>query len=181
MKTFIIFMAFLVIFSSCLVFSEDSRNYVRLQEYLKALAEECAAGGVLMKDASSAADSYIVNTEDARLYAEFMAGGIQDENSDSGTRESEPSALGRNFAVSLTPLRHGTVKVEKIMAASSMTDAEKAAYGLNDDGSGHSYTSAEKLYVEVSWTANPGYRIIRLPFLSSPDTVSQRAVYEVVK
>lgn len=79
MKTFIVFLAFIIVFVSFSVYADDSNNYVRLQKYLKALAEECAAGGALMADydASFREWHYVINDADARKYADFTSGSFR--------------------------------------------------------------------------------------------------------
>jgi len=71
-KTLIVFLAMLIVLSSFLVFVEDSDNYLKLQKSLKALAEECAAGGALFFDDSSTEDQYIVDIESANEYANYI-------------------------------------------------------------------------------------------------------------
>ncbi len=74
MKTFLVFLAFLIVFSACLVYQSDSNNYMLLQKWLKATAEEAAAGGALMIDDKSYEEKrYIINFTDASRYVLFTA------------------------------------------------------------------------------------------------------------
>lgn len=95
MKVFIVFLAFAIVCSGCMMFADDSNNYVRLQKYLKALAEECAAGGALMFDEEGykRIQQYVISKEDAQRYADFLYG------------KGGPS----NFKASLYPLAHGKI------------------------------------------------------------------------
>ncbi len=50
MKTLILFMAFMLLFTGFLVYRDDMELYMRMQDSLKRLAEDCAAGGSLATD-----------------------------------------------------------------------------------------------------------------------------------
>lgn len=78
MKGFIVFMAFLLIFASAMVYATDSNNYVRLQKHLKALAEECASGAILMKDEdeTNRQNRYVINMEAAEAYVNQLTGRV---------------------------------------------------------------------------------------------------------
>ena len=65
-----------------------------------------------------------------------------------------------NSGADLYPLAHGDVSV--------------AALKRFRNAAGN-----ECIRVEVKWAADPGYRLIRLPFVDSPSVVTKAAVYEV--
>lgn len=140
MKTFIVFLAFAVVFAGFSVFTNDSDNYVRLQKYLKALAEECASGGIWMLQYNESTGKYTVNATDAKKYAQFIA--------------------GKHFSASLYPLLKGDI---------SVLNVERS---VNKKGN-------ECLSVIVQWKAHQNYRIMRLPFIPSPQIVTGGAIYEI--
>lgn len=97
MKTFIVFMAFLLLLTSCLIYSEDVNNYIQLQDYLKALAEECAAGGAFMLSYDEKEKKYVIQESEAKKYAEFLV-----NKNDRGTN---------NFSASIHPVSNGDVSI----------------------------------------------------------------------
>ena len=73
MKTFIVFLAFILISVSCLCFNGDFNNYVQLQNHMKALAEDAAVGSALVLDSSAYAKGQLVIDEgSARSYLDFL-------------------------------------------------------------------------------------------------------------
>ena len=60
MKTFIVFMAFVLIFVSFMCYFSDMSDYIRLQGRLKVLAEDCAAGAALLTDDDLYSRGYLV-------------------------------------------------------------------------------------------------------------------------
>ena len=71
MKVFIVFTALVLVFTTAFVFVSDMNGYVQLQKHMKALAEECAAGGALQLEEEPYSDGEIViNITDAQRYAE---------------------------------------------------------------------------------------------------------------
>lgn len=72
MKTLLVFLAMLLVLSSFFIYVEDTNNYIKLQKSLKALAEECAAGAALFPDSTSTKDKYVVNTDAAEAYVQFI-------------------------------------------------------------------------------------------------------------
>ena len=71
MKVFIVFTALVLVFTMAFVFISDMNSYVQLQLHMKALAEECAAGGALRLDEQAYSEGkIIINITDAQRYAE---------------------------------------------------------------------------------------------------------------
>lgn len=74
MKTFIVFLALILVFTCLCINSDDTSHYKQLNIHLKALAEEAARGGALMTAgsfATSTAGISILET-DAMEYANFV-------------------------------------------------------------------------------------------------------------
>lgn len=70
MRTFIIFLSILLLFVSFTVYAADMNDYISLQMHMKAVAEECAAGGALQLDPASHEEGrIIISLEDAQSYA----------------------------------------------------------------------------------------------------------------
>jgi|GEM_PF-6532350 len=132
MRTFIIFLAFLLIFTSFTVYAADMNDYMQLQAELKAVAEECAGGGALQLAPESFDEGrVIISQRDAQLYAEKV--------------------LAETF-ISSPPLKHGSLSASAVL--------------LSD----------ESIEVTVTYTADEGYDLFRLPFLSKK-TAARRAAY----
>lgn len=73
MKVFIIFFGLLIINISFLVYQGDMGRYVRCQIFLKAVAEECAAGAALYFDETAYADGRLMFTyEEGKKYIEYI-------------------------------------------------------------------------------------------------------------
>ncbi len=73
MKTFIIFLAFVLISVSCLCFNSDFNNYVQLQNHMKALAEDAAVGSALVLDGGEYSKGrLVIDEESARSYVGFL-------------------------------------------------------------------------------------------------------------
>jgi hypothetical protein len=74
MKVFLVFLAFLAVNASMLSFSGDLRRYAMLQIHLKALAEDCAAGGALFEAPDPSDPSAIrINSAKASAFASELA------------------------------------------------------------------------------------------------------------
>ena len=73
MKTFIVFLALLIVFTSFLSYTSDLDRYVKLQNHLKALAEECALGSSLFADEDEYSEGRLVIDEiSAQEYTGFL-------------------------------------------------------------------------------------------------------------
>lgn len=73
MKTFIIFLAFVLISVSCLCFNSDFNNFVQLQNHMKALAEDAAVGSALVLDSGEYSKGrLVIDEESARSYVSFL-------------------------------------------------------------------------------------------------------------
>jgi hypothetical protein len=73
MKVFIVFMALLIINVSFLSYQGDLGRYVRCQAFLKAVAEECAAGASLYYDEDAYSDGQLrFKYEESRAYIEHI-------------------------------------------------------------------------------------------------------------
>ena len=94
MKTFIVFMAFVLVFGSFLVFSNDLAGLKRLQEQLKIVAEECACGGALLTG-DGENHSAIIRESDALAYVLWYTNLVQAEKPlfRNGTLHSEAELL----------------------------------------------------------------------------------------
>lgn len=133
MKTFIVFLAFCLVFVSMLVYTTDMHNYTDLQNQLKAIAEECAGGGALELDPESYAKGEISIDEDAAFdYSQLII---------------------QNVKIANSPLSNGRLDVSVALVSPSAIKAT------------------------VTYDANEGYDIFRLPFLSARHA-ERSAVYE---
>ena len=73
MKVFIVFLGLLIINVSFLSYQGDMGRYVRCQAFLKAVAEECAAGAALYYDEDAYADGKMrFYYEDGRKCIEYI-------------------------------------------------------------------------------------------------------------
>lgn len=73
MKVFIVFMGLLIINVSFLSYQGDLGRYVRCQAFLKAVAEECAAGASLYYDKEAYSGGKLrFNYEEGRKYIEYL-------------------------------------------------------------------------------------------------------------
>jgi len=73
MKVFIVFIGLLIINMSFLSFQGDLGRYVRCQTFLKAIAEECAAGAALYYDEAAYSDGqFRFNYEEGREYIGYL-------------------------------------------------------------------------------------------------------------
>ena len=80
MKTFVVFLALMLLNVSFLSFHTDMDRYQKLQVYLKAAAEEAAAGGALCRDEEAFGSGLLaVREDDARRYAAFIIEGAEKE------------------------------------------------------------------------------------------------------
>ena len=133
MKTFIVFLSFCLVFVSALVYTTDMQAYVQLQNHMKAIAEECAAGGALELDAQAYSQGDIsIDEEAASRYADLIIQTVKVANS---------------------PLSNGTLDASVRVISPTAIEAT------------------------VIYTADEGYDIFRLPFLSARSAV-RVAVYE---
>ena len=99
MKTFIVFLALLLVLVSFLIWSSDLDRYMELQNCLKALAEECACGASLFTDrAAYAAGELKIDEKAARDYVSFII-----ENA-----ESKAPLTGMDISASLSFTGDGT-------------------------------------------------------------------------
>ena len=103
MKEFIIFFAFLILLLSLTVYVTDSNNYVCLQKYLKAMADEAASGAILMGAFQESGNRcYVIDETAARSYADFTCD---------------------TFIQSISPMNYGSVSVASVSSASFQTGA----------------------------------------------------------
>lgn len=73
MKVFIVFLAMLIINTSFLTYHGDMGRYIRCQNFLKAVAEECAAGAALYYDEAAYADGWFQFCyEEGNKYINFI-------------------------------------------------------------------------------------------------------------
>ncbi|HHU18024.1 MAG TPA: hypothetical protein GXZ70_07435 [Clostridiales bacterium] len=73
MKVFIIFLAILIINTSFLSYQGDMGCYIRCQNFLKAVAEECAAGAALYYDEAAYAEGlFQFSYEEGYKYIDFI-------------------------------------------------------------------------------------------------------------
>ena len=73
MKTFIVFLALLLVFTSFLCYTSDMDRYVKLQNHLKALAEDCACGCTLFADENEYSEGRLVIDENSACrYTDFL-------------------------------------------------------------------------------------------------------------
>jgi hypothetical protein len=112
MKTFLIFLAFAIVFSACLVYQSDVNNYMLLQKWLKATAEEAAAGGALMIDDRSYEEKrYIINFTDASRYVMFTA---------------------KHAKSNISPLKNGSIGIITWRLSDTQIKATVSWYAFND-------------------------------------------------
>lgn len=80
MKVFIVFMGLLIINVSFLSYQGDLGRYIRCQIFLKAVAEECAAGAALYYDEPAYAEGrFRFHYEESRKYIEYILEGSKEE------------------------------------------------------------------------------------------------------
>ena len=73
MKVFIVFLGLFIINVSFLAYQGDMGRYVRCQTFLKAVAEECAAGAALYYDEDAYSDGKLrFYYEEGRGYIEYI-------------------------------------------------------------------------------------------------------------
>ncbi len=73
MKVFIVFLGLFIINVSFLSYQGDLGRYVRCQTFLKAVAEECAAGAALYYDEAAYSDGqFRFYYEEGRKYIEYL-------------------------------------------------------------------------------------------------------------
>jgi hypothetical protein len=73
MKVFIVFLGLFIINVSFLSYQGDLGRYVRCQTFLKAVAEECAAGAALYYDEAAYSDGQLrFYYEEGRKYIEYL-------------------------------------------------------------------------------------------------------------
>ncbi len=103
MKEFIIFLAFLILLMSLTVYITDSNNYIRLQKYLKAMADEAASGAILMGAfEQSGSGCYVIDETAASSYAGFTCD---------------------TFTQSISPMNYGSISVASVSSESFPTGA----------------------------------------------------------
>lgn len=156
MKVFIVFFALLIINISFLTYQGDMGRYVRCQAFLKAVAEECAAGAALYYDEDAYSDGrFCFRQEEGLRYIEFIL------------QES-----GKQM-----PLPHGSTIAYEVLF-------QDDAVGYQDDrGSGPSgggpdgELGSSNPSVTVELKAATG-DLFRLPFLKVTE-IKRRAKYEL--
>ena len=73
MKILIIFMALTILNTSFLIYQADMNSYIRENTFIKAVAEECAAGASLFYDEEALAEGYYVfNREECEKYVQYI-------------------------------------------------------------------------------------------------------------
>ena len=73
MKIFIVFLAFVILWTACLTFQTDFNAMLLLQRQAKNLAEDCAAGSAMMLDRRELASGNITfNQLSTKSYNSFM-------------------------------------------------------------------------------------------------------------
>ncbi len=73
MKVFLVFLGLLIINTGFLAYQGDLGRYVRCQIFMKALAEECAAGAALYYDEEAYSDGELrFYYDESREYIEFL-------------------------------------------------------------------------------------------------------------
>ncbi len=78
MKIVIVFMAILLLNISFLTYQGDMGRYLRAQNTVKAISEECGAGAALFFQASKFAEGYLISeTEEAQKYIAYILSNSQ--------------------------------------------------------------------------------------------------------
>jgi ABC-type Fe3+ transport system substrate-binding protein len=73
MKVFIVFIALLMVSMTFITYQGDLNRYVRLQTFMKAVAEEAAAGAALYYDEVAYSNgSMVINREEGEKYIEYL-------------------------------------------------------------------------------------------------------------
>lgn len=73
MKVFIVFIGLFLIFVSFLVYHADIGRYAQAQTYVKAMAEECAAGAALYVNEEEYSDASLVfDSDEGQKYAAYI-------------------------------------------------------------------------------------------------------------
>ena len=100
MKTFIVFLALLLVLSAAFVYHSDSRHYMDLQNDLKTLAEECADGGAMCLDKASLDQGVLcIDPAAAQAFCEFLCGKASPEGKVTAASDVAPD--GRSLSVTL--------------------------------------------------------------------------------
>lgn len=69
MKVFLVFLGLLLINVTCISYKGDLDRYLQLRSYLKAVAEECAAGAALYYDEEAYSQGFmVIDKEEAERY-----------------------------------------------------------------------------------------------------------------
>ncbi|MGI6728142.1 MAG: hypothetical protein ACOX4P_06235 [Anaerovoracaceae bacterium] len=75
MKVFIVFISLLIVNMSCIIYQGDLNRYIQLQTFIKAAAEECAAGAALYYDEEAYGQGLmVINEQEALKYADYIVG-----------------------------------------------------------------------------------------------------------
>lgn len=98
MKIFIVFTAFLLVFSMLLVYGADVNGYMLLQKHLKALAEDCAEAGALTIDPASAV---IDRNKADEAAADILTESKMFKDGSVTVRDSAVTKSGRGYSVTL--------------------------------------------------------------------------------
>lgn len=73
MKVLIIFFAITILNTSFLIYQTDMNSYIRENTFIKAVAEECAAGASLFYDEEALSEGYYVfNREECEKYVQYI-------------------------------------------------------------------------------------------------------------
>ena len=74
MKVFLVFLSIFLVSMTFLAYQGDLAHYIQIQEYLKGLAEECAAGAALYYDETAFGQGSLVFSEtEARAFVAYLA------------------------------------------------------------------------------------------------------------
>ena len=156
MKVFIVFFALLIINVSFLTYQGDMGRYVRCQAFLKAVAEECAAGAALYYDEEAYSDGrFCFRQEEGLRYIEFIL------------QESDKQML----------LPHGSTIAYEVLFQDDVEgyedDSGSGPAGVGPDGESDSPNPS----VTVELKAATG-DLFRLPFLTVTE-IKRKAKYEL--
>ncbi len=157
MKVFIIFFGLLIINISFLTYQGDMGRYVRCQVFLKAVAEECAAGAALYYDETAYSDGRLrFYYEEGRKYIEYM---IEESKNE-------------------MPLPRDSIVSYKVFFQDDYLGFEQASSEQGGGASGSGSDESEmNPSVTVELTAATG-DLFRLPFLKVTE-IKRAAKYEL--
>ena len=167
MKIVIVFMAILILNISFLTYQGDMGRYLRAQNTVKAITEECGAGAALFFQTPKFAEGYLVaETNEAQKYIAYILSSSQPFLALANKREVHCEAIFFDDSLqSKTYMNGSLIRIIPFTFPHNYLDDQ-----------GHEITIKEPSVI-VSITLNT-QDFFRLPFLSVTE-ISRSAMYEL--